>query len=135
MTTGTGTVPLQAAKFSEHMLQVATIAECQRRALQDPRYKNIFAIPNGGQRFPAVAAKLKAEGVSPGVPDLFVCVPSRGLHGMFLELKVGKNRPSLSQLDWMHKLRSAGYHVVVVYDEVEADMRMMDWYLSSAEEL
>ena len=33
----------------------------------------IFAIPNGGIRSLSTAAKLKAEGVSSGVPDL--CVP------------------------------------------------------------
>ena len=32
----------------------------------------IFAIPNGGARSPATAGRLKAEGVSSGVPDLFV---------------------------------------------------------------
>ena len=32
----------------------------------------IFAIPNGGSRHPAVAAKLKVEGVVKGVPDLFI---------------------------------------------------------------
>ena len=32
----------------------------------------IFAIPNGGFRGKAQAGKLKAEGVVPGVPDLYV---------------------------------------------------------------
>ena len=32
----------------------------------------IFAIPNGGARHPAVANKLKAEGVLAGVADLYV---------------------------------------------------------------
>lgn len=32
----------------------------------------IFAIPNGGARHPAVASKLKAEGVVAGVADLYV---------------------------------------------------------------
>ncbi len=129
------TVPLQAAKFSEHDYQVAVIAECKRRAVRDSRYSNIFAIPNGGQRYPAVAAKLKAEGVQAGIPDLFLPVPSRGLHGMFIELKIGKNRPTLSQLDWMGKLRAQGYYVVVVYDSVEAVMRQMNWYLTTAQDL
>ena len=32
----------------------------------------IFAIPNGSQRSRTTGAKLKAEGVSAGVPDLFI---------------------------------------------------------------
>ena len=32
----------------------------------------IFAIPNGGARSIATAGRLKVEGVSPGVPDLFI---------------------------------------------------------------
>lgn len=32
----------------------------------------IFAIPNGGKRGKVEAARLKAEGVSAGVPDLYV---------------------------------------------------------------
>lgn len=32
----------------------------------------IFAIPNGGYRGAATAGKLKAEGVTAGVPDLFI---------------------------------------------------------------
>jgi hypothetical protein len=32
----------------------------------------IFAIPNGGTRYPAEAANLKAQGVTPGVPDLYI---------------------------------------------------------------
>jgi len=32
----------------------------------------IFAVPNGGSRSKATAGRLKAEGVVPGIPDLFV---------------------------------------------------------------
>ena len=32
----------------------------------------IFAIPNGGYRGKTTAARLKAEGVVPGVPDLYI---------------------------------------------------------------
>ena len=45
----------------------------------------IMAIPNGGARSPATASRLKAEGVSPGVPDLFV--PAWGL---WVEMKRAK---------------------------------------------
>jgi hypothetical protein len=40
----------------------------------------VFAIPNGGQRSISTAARLKAEGVCAGVPDLFI--PPKGLVGL-----------------------------------------------------
>jgi len=43
----------------------------------------IFAIPNGGARSSSVAAGLKAEGVTPGVPDL--CIPAWG--PLWIEMK------------------------------------------------
>lgn len=69
----------------------------------------IFAIPNGGKRSPATAGRLKAEGVSPGVPDLFI--PAWGL---FVEMKRQKGGVvSESQEDWKKYLESVGYGVVI----------------------
>lgn len=45
----------------------------------------IFHIPNGGYRRPSEAARLKAMGVVPGVPDLFI--PEWNL---FIEMKKEK---------------------------------------------
>lgn len=53
---------------SEHLEQVRLVSWF-RRNYPDVR---IFAIPNGGARSGPQGAKLKAEGVVPGVPDLFV---------------------------------------------------------------
>jgi hypothetical protein len=53
---------------SEHIEQVQTVSWFRKTY---PGVK-IFAIPNGGHRNKITAAKLKAEGVLPGVPDLFV---------------------------------------------------------------
>lgn len=57
------------ALVSEHSEQCVVIDYCKIR-----RYP-VFAIPNGGSRNKAEAAKLKAEGVSAGVPDLFIPIP------------------------------------------------------------
>lgn len=57
----------------------------------------IFAIPNGGSRHPAEAKALKAQGVVAGVPDLFIGMPGIGRHGVWVELKVGKNKLTESQ--------------------------------------
>lgn len=65
----------------------------------------IFAIPNGGKRSKKVAMELKAEGVSAGVPDLFI--PEWGL---WIEMKRTKNSStSTDQKDWLEYLSSIGY--------------------------
>ena len=69
----------------------------------------IFAIPNGGYRGKTQAAKLKAEGVSSGVPDLFV--PAWAL---WIEMKRQKGGSvSLEQKDWHKYLISIGHKVLI----------------------
>ena len=69
----------------------------------------IFAIPNGGHRHPAVAAKMKATGVSSGVPDLFI--PEWQL---WIEMKRTKGGSlSMEQKDWIKYLEDVGYCVKV----------------------
>lgn len=69
----------------------------------------IFAIPNGGARSRATAGRLKAEGVSSGVPDLFV--PAWGL---WVEMKRSKGGSlSAEQKDWIAYLESVNYWVIV----------------------
>jgi hypothetical protein len=69
----------------------------------------IFAIPNGGARSPATAGRLKAEGVSSGVPDL--CIPAWKL---WVEMKRTKGGSvSAEQKDWIKYLEDVGYCVKV----------------------
>lgn len=69
----------------------------------------IFAIPNGGARGMAAAARLKAEGVSAGVPDLFI--PTWLL---WIEMKRQKGGTvSAEQKDWLAYLSSVGYRTMV----------------------
>ena len=71
----------------------------------------IFAIPNGGARSPATAGRLKAEGVSSGVPDLFI--PAWGL---WVEMKRSKGGSlSAEQKDWIAYLSNlSNNHTVIV---------------------
>lgn len=75
----------------------------------------LFHIPNGGSRNTAEAANLKRQGVKAGVPDLFLPVPRGGYHGLFIEMKYGKNKPTLAQREWMAALNEQGYLAVVCY--------------------
>lgn len=76
---------------------------------QTYREVRIFAIPNGGARSKATAGRLKVEGVSPGVPDLFV--PAWRL---WVEMKRTKGGSlSAEQKDWIAYLESVGFCCIV----------------------
>ena len=90
--------------LSEHYEQ-ALVIQFMRRNYPEVL---IFAIPNGGQRNAATGARLKAEGVVPGVPDLFI--PAWGL---FIEMKTLTGKVSLEQKAMLSYLQSVGYSAIV----------------------
>lgn len=73
---------------SEHVEQCALLQwwEMQARAKKLDAAA-LFAIPNGGNRNAATGARLKAEGVRSGIPDLMLAIPSLGYAGLFIEMK------------------------------------------------
>lgn len=76
----------------------------------------IFAIPNGGWRSRLTAAKLKAEGASPGVPDLFIPAWL-----VWVEMKRSKGgRLSDKQKDWREYLLSIGHTFILANGKQEA---------------
>lgn len=115
--------------MTEHDLQASIIAECNLRANQNPIWGKIFAVPNGGDRNLLVAKKLKAEGVRRGVPDLMLLAPRRGYHGLVIELKVGRNRPTQEQSEWLQWFASQGYYAVTAYDDSAVAIAVIEWYI------
>jgi hypothetical protein len=98
----------------EHQHQVALFRWAKLQCAY-PELDLLFAIPNGGHRNKATAGKLKAEGVKAGVPDLFLPVQRGGYAGLFIEMKAGRNKPTLEQASWHLKLSHQGYRVSVCY--------------------
>lgn len=82
----------------------------------------IFAIPNGGHRDKVTAMKMKAEGVSSGVPDLFV--PSWRL---WIEMKTVGGKLSTDQKDWVTYLRDLGYTVIVPQGNLAGQAMVADF--------
>lgn len=58
---------------------------------------------------------MKAEGLKAGVPDLHLPVARCGFIGLWIEMKVGKNKPTDKQGRWSELLRAQGHRVVVCY--------------------
>ena len=80
-----------------------------------PELRLLYHIPNGGSRNPIEAANLKRQGVKAGVPDLCLPVARGKYHGLYIELKYGKNKPSEKQTEWLRALSEQGYAVKVCY--------------------
>lgn len=106
-----------------------------KRVALDPRTSEILitAIPNGGFRFKATAAKLKAEGVKAGVPDI-LCFERSGdgiRCGLAIEMKRPKTAISRagtvsdSQQGWLDGLRDCSWEVAVCYSAEEAWDKLM----------
>lgn len=102
--------------LSEHAIQSAYFdwARLHRRA------RRAYAIPNGGLRHAAVAAKLKREGVRPGVLDVHVPIAARDAHGLYIEFKAGRNQPTPEQATEIAQLVEDGFAVAVCWHTEDA---------------
>jgi hypothetical protein len=115
-------------KHPEHELQKACVKWFR---LQYPHYADLlFAIPNGGKRNAREAARLKAEGVTPGVPDLFLAVTIYSYSsGLWIEMKVGKNGLTENQRRLKNQLLFQGYRYAVCRS-IEEFIETIENYLS-----
>jgi len=120
-------------KSPEHDAQRDFITWCGYSTGAHPELAHVFAIPNGGHRHKATAAKLKAEGVKAGVPDLFLPVARGGYHGLFMETKIKPNKPTAKQVDWLDALQQLGYAAEVCYG-YEGLVECVNWYLGLSED-
>lgn len=106
---------------SEHVEQVNLFEWARLAQAAHPALRLLYAIPNGGMRNKAVAGKLRAEGVKPGVLDLCLPVPRGVFHGLYIEMKRQEGgRVSKDQARWIADLRAEGYSAVVCHGWMQA---------------
>jgi hypothetical protein len=94
----------QAALMTELRIRIPEVADL------------IFHVPNGGHRVKAVAAKLKAQGVKAGIPDLVLPMARGGFFGLYIEFKATPPNDAAisdSQHERIRKLNAQGYLAVV----------------------
>lgn len=113
---------------AEADLQRRIFDECALRALSNPAWEMIYAIPNGQYR----KGQRMEPGLKKGVPDIHVPLIRRGYAGFYIELKHGKNQPSTEQVGWMDRLKEQGY-MVSVHREFENCMGELEWYVEWGE--
>lgn len=89
-------------------------------SIKYPELELLYHVPNGGSRNALEAVNLKRQGVKSGVPDLCLPVPRGKYHGLYIELKAGKNKASQKQREWLRALREQNYAAMVCYGCDEA---------------
>jgi len=112
-------------KYLEHQNQVKVVQKV--RAF----YPGVIiaAIPNGGDRTASERVRLASEGVLAGMPDLCVLRPSRGFHGLFVEMKTVEGVVSAAQKDISGRLNAEGYLCLVARGADDA-YRLIEEYLA-----
>lgn len=99
----------------------------QYQYARHPELELLYHIPNGGKRDARTAANLKRQGVKAGVPDLHLPVARGGYNGLYIELKVGSNKPTQLQKKWLSNLNEQGYLAVVCYGWQEAADQLINY--------
>lgn len=94
--------------------QIAVVEYCDLKCIP------VVHVTNEGKRSQAMGALLRRAGLRKGFPDLFIPVPNKDKHGLFIELKVGKNKPTTDQKIWLELLNKNGYLAKVCYGFNEA---------------
>lgn len=113
---------------TESQEQVAIFDWVEIKKKNWPELGLLYHIPNGGYRLARTAARLKREGVQPGVPDLCLPVPRGKWHGLYMELKAEKGTVSKAQREWFNALREQGYFVSICWG-AEAAIDSISEYL------
>lgn len=95
-----------------------------------PELTLLYHIPNEGKRSHKTGARMKAEGLKTGVPDICLPVARGGHHGLYIELKRVKNsRVTVAQMAWIEALTRQGYVAAVCRGADEA-IELITRYMS-----
>lgn len=102
-----------------------------------PELALLYAVPNGvryagsDKQRAQWAAKMKAEGLKAGCPDLCLPIPRHSFGALYIEMK--STDPSASTTDlqewWIDQLTIAGNHACVCRGAKEAINKLV-WYLT-----
>lgn len=119
----------RALHRSEHVEQKFLVERLFDQRAKYPELELLYAVPNGGLRSKATAGKMKAEGVTPNVPDLVLPVPRSLFHGLYVEMKALHRYGGPEQRAFQQRLFEQGYAVAECQGE-EAGYTIIMGYLA-----
>jgi hypothetical protein len=106
----------------EHAMQVAYFAwlDTGCDGLHPDIGLDAFAVPNAARRSLRQGARMKAEGMRAGVPDVCIDAAHGGWFGARVEFKTATGTTSPAQKERLKRLLSQNYYAVVARSLVEA---------------
>lgn len=115
--------------MSEHDEQVRVFRWAEAMTPVYPALALLHASQNGAwMKSQKQAVNAKRAGMKNGVPDIFLPVARGGFHGLFIELKYGKNKPDAEQKGWLQSLADHGYKSLCVWG-ADAAIEEIEKYL------
>lgn len=92
--------------------QEALFVWAEYQSAAHPELRLLYHIPNEGKRSVAYGAALRRQGMKKGVPDLCLPVARGKYHGLYIEMKAGRNKPTVDQQWWLEALERQGFCAV-----------------------
>ena len=120
-------------KPSETEEQVAVFEWALLNSGKYPELKFMYHVANEGKRTARFGAELKRMGLKNGVPDIVLPAPRGSYHGLYIEMKVGQNRPTAAQKEFLEFLKTQNYATAVCYS-AEAAINVIKFYLKERKE-
>ena len=117
-------------KQTEYDEQVTIFQWAELMSGKYPQLKFMYGSLNGVRLTIGSAVKAKRAGMNKGFPDIFLPWPNKKNNGLFIELKIGNNKPSPEQVEYLNFLQSNGYSAHVCYGSEETINIIID-YLES----
>ena len=105
---------------SETQEQIALFEWADLQCNRYPELRLMFHVPNEGKRSVVLGRQMKRMGLKQGVPDVILPVPKGRYHGLAIEMKSLKGRPTGLQLNWIENLRAVGWRAEVCHGCMEA---------------
>lgn len=118
---------IQRLKKSEEQECRALVDYIDLMANIDWRWSMIFHV--GNERFGyKQGLRAKLMGTRKGVPDYVIDYPCGIYHGMRLEMKAGKSKPTAEQLSWLARYKQIGMHTAVCWSADDAIAELTKYF-------
>jgi len=96
----------------------------------EPRYPDaywVYHTPLGGFRAKRTAVHMKRMGTKPGIPDILLPLIRGQYNGLAIEMKYGKNKPTVQQHRWLTHLATQRWLVYVENDWMVCASRIVGY--------